>query len=248
MPIPRSGDCVNYETDIRSSLDALNLFGVRQPRTLLLALLRAYRDGVIKAARLRKALRAIESYHFITTAVVGVSSTGGISVMYASHARQISTATSAAQVHTSIDVLVNKLHKVLSNRDTFLSEFGDALFYSQERPEKRRLVQYALRMFMITLGRDSRSTILSAILSTLRLSRTRLVGLPTLATSFGSTRSDQKFGSLSFELKRPILEAHSQTYDFSDIVAEDEWGQEQVDARRKKLAGLAYDKIWRVLG
>ncbi len=246
---PKEWECARHEREVRSSLDALNLFGVRQPRPLLLALLRAHRDGVIRVGRLRSAVRAIESYHFITTAVVGVSSTGGISLMYASHARQISTATSAAQVHSSIDTLVNKLHKGLSNRVTFISEFGDAVFYSEERPEKRRLVQYVLTAFQDYSRRGiafdhSKCNIEHIAPQSDPQPWTADVG----NLLWIDEKLNRELGNLPFEQKRPILEAHSHTYDFSDVVDEAEWTQTQVEVRRKRLAEVAYDKIWRVRG
>lgn len=67
-------------------------------------------------------------------------------MMYASHGRETSSATTSKEVHTAIDTLVNKLHSRLSSRETFPSEFGNALYYSSEKPEARRLVQYALKV------------------------------------------------------------------------------------------------------
>ena len=142
---PRGWHCTSFEIDIRNSLEALNTFGVRQPRPLLLALPRLSQQKQSRQHDCGRRSALSSPDDFITTAVVGVSSTGGISVMYARYARQISAAATSQDAHKAIEALINKLHKGLSNRDTFISEFGDALFYSQDKPEKRRLVQYALR-------------------------------------------------------------------------------------------------------
>ncbi|MGL5826007.1 MAG: GmrSD restriction endonuclease domain-containing protein [Nocardioides sp.] len=250
LAAPQRWQCQKFETPLQRSLLALGIFGVRQPRPVLLALMKAYRDGVIKFGRLRTAVRAIESYHYISTAVVGVSSTGGISMMYAFHAREISAATAAnnaAGVHASIDVLVAKLHGGVSSRATFLSEFDKALQYSSERPEARRLVQYTL------------SAIHDYAVSGTAIDHSRCniehVGpqadpQPWTASIGNLLWVDEELnaelGSLAFDQKKPILAKRSQSYDFSDVLSATEWTGSEVEERAHRLAELAYDKVWRI--
>lgn len=246
---PMSWQCAQHERPVRDSLAALNIFGVRQPRPLLLALLRAHRDGVIRLGRLKAVLRAIESYHFISTAVVGVSSTGGISIMYASHARQVSGADSASQVHQSIDALIAKLKSGVSNRATFISEFGEAVCYSTERPEKRRLVRYVLRNMhdcampghaldhekcnIEHIGPQSQPANWTADVGNLLWVDATL---------------NERLGNKSFGEKRSILSDFLNSYDVGFVINQSEWGARQVAERRELLAAMAYDKVWKISG
>jgi uncharacterized protein with ParB-like and HNH nuclease domain len=80
------------ELSVRESLEALSMFGVTQPLPMLLSLIRAYERKDIKLAGLKQAVKAIEDFHFAFTAVASQPSSGGISSMYALHARQLAAA------------------------------------------------------------------------------------------------------------------------------------------------------------
>jgi uncharacterized protein with ParB-like and HNH nuclease domain len=244
---PDGWQCSRYERGAKESLKALNLFSVRQPRPLLLALLRAYRDGSIRVGRLKSALRAIESYHFISTAVVGVSSTGGVSMMYAAHAREISAATNSKTIHLSIDALVKKLKERVSGRDTFLSEFGEALYYSGERTEAKRLVQYALKElheFSIkgTAFDHDRCNIEHIGSQSDPKSWTADIG----NLLWVDEKLNEELGSKDFDSKKEILSRRRSSYDVADILAADNWGEMEVSTRSQRLAELSYDKVWKI--
>lgn len=247
---PLGWACKRHERPLKSSLIGLSIFAVRQPRPVILALMRAYEQGVIRFARLRKAVRAIEAYHYVSTAIVGVSSTGGISMMYAAHAREISMATQARKpndVHAAIDALTKKLHKGLSGRDTFVSEFGRVLRYSSEEPEARRLVQYTLKELH---DATVTGTALDHEQCNIEHLSPQAHAEPWMASIGNLVWIDQKLnqalGALPFDAKKPILAKRAQSYDFADILAADVWDEDEVSARAVRLAGLAYDKVWTV--
>jgi hypothetical protein len=248
---PTGWKCKNFERPLRNSLLGLGIFGVRQPRPVILAMMRAYHQGVIKFARLRTAVRAIEAYHYISTAVVGVSSTGGVSMMYALHAREISAAAAAGKkktVHDSIDALTAKLHKSLSSRETFISEFGRALRYSNEEPEARRLVQYTL---MALHDSEVKGTALDHARCNIEHLHPQSEPTPWMASIGNLVWVDEvlnhQLGTLPFDQKKPVLEKRAQSYDFADILKADEWRKVEVDARAVRLAEVAYDKVWKVM-
>lgn len=244
---PDGWACQRYEKPARASLIALNTFGVRQPRPLLLALLKAHRNGSLRIGRLKSVLRAIESYHYITTAVVGVSSTGGISMMYAAHAREISAAKKPADIHASIDLLVRKLKDRRSNRDTFISEFGTALFYSNDRPEVKRLVQYTLRELH---DHSVSGTAFDHGRCNIEHLNSQSDPKPWTADIGNLFWLDEKLndelGNKDFFNKQKLLERRKNNYDLADVLIATEWGQDQVNARTTRLAELAYDKVWRI--
>jgi hypothetical protein len=244
---PDGWNCQRHERPARRSLVALNTFGVRQPRPLLLALLRAHRDGLLKVGRLKAVLRAIESYHYISTAVVGVSSTGGISMMYAAHAREISAASKANDVHTSIDLLVKKLRDRRSSRDTFLSEFSRALYYSNERTDAKRLVQYTLRELHDATVSGTAFDHEKCNLEHLNSQSDPKPWTASIGNLFWvDEKLNEALGNKDFTSKKAILETRKHAYDIEDVLDADEWGEEQVELRGQRLAKLAYDKVWRI--
>jgi hypothetical protein len=244
---PDGWACHKYERPAKTSLAALNMFGVRQPRPLLLALLRAYRDGNLKVGRLKAVLRAVESYHYISTAIVGVSSTGGVSMMYAAHARDISNAKKPKEIHDSVDALVKKLKHGVSSRDTFISEFGNALFYSTERPEAKRLVQYTLRALQ---DHTMKGVAFDHDRCNIEHLNSQSDPKPWTAEIGNLLWVDEKLneqlGSKDFKAKQEILESKKSVYDVGDVLSATDWGAEEVAARTLRLAQLAYDKVWRI--
>src|SRR5215510_4813336 len=81
------------ELDIRDSLSAMNLFRIKQQLPMVLSVMRHYEDGVLKLKHVKTILSAIENFHFAFTAVTSQRSSGGISLMYASAARNLYGAT-----------------------------------------------------------------------------------------------------------------------------------------------------------
>lgn len=77
------------DQQIRDSLDALNLFRLKQPLPMMLAIMHAYDAGELKQKHAEGILRTIENFHFIFTAITSQRSSGGISFMYALHARSL---------------------------------------------------------------------------------------------------------------------------------------------------------------
>lgn len=117
---------VKGHRELRDRLRALNIFGVDQPTPFVLAILRALDDKTIKASLAKRALRAVENYYFIFTAITGTSSSGGITKMFALHAREVSAATDSQTVATSVDAMISKLR--IPSEDVFSASFVELQF------------------------------------------------------------------------------------------------------------------------
>lgn len=242
---PDQWKCLRSERVVRDSLAALNTFSVRQPRPLILALMRSYASRVISFRRLRLALSAIESFHFITTAVVGTSSTGGTSMMYAAHAREVSTAKSAAQVYASLDDLLSKLRASVSLRETFVTEFAGSVAFTEARSKDKRLVQYILQRMHSELRASF--PLDPAKCNIEHLAPQSLGG--DWVGSIGNLiwieeKLNGQLGTKSFADKKAILAPYGEIYGLADVLAEPDWGEEQVRARARALAEVAYDRVW----
>jgi len=58
---------------------------------MVLSVMREYKANVLKKKHVEQILRAIENFHFVFTAVTSQRSSGGISQMYASCAKRLTT-------------------------------------------------------------------------------------------------------------------------------------------------------------
>lgn len=134
------------EQDISRSLVALQLFKVSQPTPAVLSLVRAYRDGVIKNAKLRDTLLAIEKFHFVFTAVTSSRSSGGVSAMYSSFGRKLFESKNSQQASDEIQLLMEKLNDKQPSLDEFKVAFKE-IYYTNTNSKQKNLVRYILRKF-----------------------------------------------------------------------------------------------------
>jgi len=134
------------EISVSRSLAAMQLFKLSQPIPATLSLVRAYKDKKIKYAKLRNALKAIEKFHFILTAVTSSRSSGGISAMYSSFARRLFESQDSQMAANEIKTLTNKLNNKRPSLDEFKVAFKEIVF-TNANSKQRNLVRYILRGF-----------------------------------------------------------------------------------------------------
>lgn len=246
---PSSAQWPFEERELPGSLEALNVFRVVQPAPLVLALLRARRQAGLKMPQIKKALRTIENFHYQYTAITQLSSSGGVSEMYAKYAREMTAATSAAEQADVVTRLGKALNDRKPERSRFVSAFTERLVFTNEITREKRLVTYTLRRMLEashpnTSGKDV--TIEHILPQNLIETRgAELIGnIGNLVLVDEKTNS--KLDNKSFALKQPILAAVSSHFDVADIIAATNWDQNAIEARAVKLGELAYDKIWRL--
>jgi hypothetical protein len=132
------------EQNLKDSLSALAVFKVRQPTPLLLSLLRAYSAGRLSLRQVKIALAAIERFHFLYTAIAGQSSSGGISMMYAAVARDLTSETNAQARGKRLQEFRRRLRERTRDEDVFSAGFGN-LRYSSVDTKGKPLVAYVLK-------------------------------------------------------------------------------------------------------
>jgi hypothetical protein len=235
---------------IAESLRALNTFGVNQPTPFVLAILRALDEKKIKAALARRALQAVENYHFIFTAVTGTSSSGGITKMYALHAREVTAAVDASQAAISVDALIGKLR--IPSEEIFVASFMQ-LGYSSTASKLKRLVKYILE-------RDYRYHISGAVPDFDQMTIEHLAP-EAAATSAAATAEDVanignlilvdeplnvKLDNKDFAAKQPALAAANQVWIDPLILNASAWSRTEINARANAMAERAYRTIWKL--
>ena len=239
------------EKDIQESLRALRLFNVQQPVPMLLSILREYHSGRLKLKHARDIISSIEKFHFIFTAVTSQRSSGGISFMYALHARDLINARDA----NKRVVVLNKLDKKLRSRIPTYKEFEAAFFelgYSDNFTKQKKLIQYIL-------GKMSARFAVGVFPDMEKMTIEHL--FPQHSSGNGNNPTDKEkamIGNLiytneqmnSAKLKGKDFGKKKNILTKSNVPIDDylknatSWDAAKIKQRTIYLAKLAYEKIW----
>jgi len=239
------------EIRIAQSLGALNEFRVKQDLPMILAVLRDYREGQLRIKHVNQALQAIEHFHFMFTAVTSQRSSGGISFMYAMHARDLSNATSTQQKVRAISELIRKLRDKKPTYAEFEASFVQKMF-SKKFPKDKGLVQYILGKFYMYFDRSGVPVDLAQMtiehlapekpLSGRRIEDSIVAQIGNLLLVNGDLNN--QLANKEFHQKKPILLTSSVWID-PKIRRARKWGKREIEERTKYLAREAYNKIWK---
>jgi hypothetical protein len=231
------------------SLSALTLFRVQQPLPFILSVLREYDAKTIKLAALLRALKGVECFHFVATAIASQPSSGGVSRMYAHAAREVLRAKTPSDKGEAIDQLLQKLRDRLPTYPEFEAAFVElrsSRLFTQQTP----LVRYVLEKLHATAPGHVESVPLdleqltvehlvpqsgkgaAANIESARIGNLILVTEPL----------NQLLGDKSFSDKQEVLK--SVTGVESEILTSPSWGKPQIQARSKRLAKRAYEDVW----
>ena len=130
------------EKRVAESLRAIQVFRVVQPTPALLSLVRAYKDGKIKFAKLAEAIEAIEKFHFTFTAITSSRSSGGISGMYSSFARKLFEAPDSNQAAVEIKGFIQKLRERRPSLEEVSLGFRDVIFTNSATKQRSSPVEW----------------------------------------------------------------------------------------------------------
>jgi hypothetical protein len=240
------------EQGVKESLAALALFRVTQPLPLLISLLREYDQGRLKMKRLEEVLRAVESFHFLFTALAAKSSSGGISAMYALHARELQAANTPEDKVKGLQELRRKLRE----RRPTLEEVSAAvasLRYSTEFTQDKRVVRYLLEGIYRKQVPDA----------PIDFSRMTIEHLAPESTDGSWNCSDDLVASIgnlfllpedlngqlankSLAKKVSILTKQKGVWVDPEITQATVWDDEAIEARTRRLAELAFKSVWKI--
>ncbi len=247
---PKRREWKREEIGLSESLAALRLFRVEQPNPFVLAVCRAYIRGHAKLKMVRRAIAAVENFHFAFTAITSSRSSGGISQMYASHARAIAMRSSSQEIADEIDNLVKKLIERRPSRDEFIGEFVK-LGASEKISRQKQLVQYILHKIANTEQGNaldkSRMTIehlasQSGQGHTLDSDTVAKIGNLAWVTD----EAQKKLGTKKIDRKVAILgECGLWIDDFLQNHV-GEWNKRAIIGRSRAMAELAYDNVWTI--
>lgn len=231
-------------SELSRSLEFMVDFKVRQPWPLLLSLLRAYSAQQIKVAQLRRAVVAIENYHFTYNVLAGRSSTGGMSSFYASRALKLNEASDAQARAKMIDELVSDLKDRRPTDQEFDLAFTTLSFTDDVTADKKK-VKYVLRRFheFNEPKAPVDFTMMTIEHLTPQSSGASHIGLIGNLIYVSETLNG-KLGSKSFQEKLKQLKAAKEWIP-TDVLDAKRWGAKAVEQRTGRMAREGRERVWR---
>jgi hypothetical protein len=235
------------ELEFHYSLDGLSVMRVRQPAPLVLAILRAYEDKRLSRKNAAASLSAIENFYFTHAAMSHKTSSGGMSMMYGSLARQMSSG--------DANPVVTELKKKLAERWPSYAEFEAGfleLKSSNSFTKDRRLVRYVLlKMHRVARGkttsaiREDDETVehLESQVGAGGCDPAHVAMLGNLCL-VSKKLNGTELGNMPPSQKSPLLAKHSVVLLDSFHKNAKQWSHAAIEARSKELAQYAFDNVW----
>ncbi|QUS36190.1 DUF262 domain-containing protein [Falsirhodobacter algicola] len=238
------------QKEIIASLRAMRIFKISQHTPGVLSLVRATKSGLISERTLKRALKAIEDFHFLFTAVTSSRSSGGISAMYSSFGRKLFEASDSNAAGVIINDLIDKLEERKPSLSEFLAGFEQLTFTSQNTKQSS-LVRYILQKLAkhqkLTFSDDAADLTIEHIYPQTKIDGTwtaDIVG--SLGNLILLTQKDNgKLKDDDFEKKVVVLNAINSSVP-EDVLNAPDWTIERVQSRTKELAETSYNEIWKI--
>lgn len=238
------------EYEIRNSLNAMNLFRIKQQLPMVLSIMQQYEDGLLKTKQVRTILAAIENFHFAFTAIASQRSSGGISFMYALAGRELFNAKSPdAKAKCLQNFQKNKLVTKRPAYPEFEPGFLD-LRYSTKMTKQKGLVRYVLNKIYqansLGLPLDPEQATIEHLAPENPTKQSGLSG-ETVASIGNLILVNQalnnQMANKDFAEKVKILDQADVWVD-PVILNAKTWGASEIEQRARLLAKEAYDKVW----
>jgi len=229
--------------DLQDSLmcisDVLNI-SIANP--LLLTVLRQFKSKNLKDGQVREIFGLVEKYHYLYTTISALPSSGGVTQMYAVHAREIANAKTPNEIGICIKNFKDKIKSKVPARETFITKFK-LLSYSNTR--QREVIRYTLwkiykSMFpAVDITRGSLSIEHLAAQATGGGSVHTIGNLLAIPTKYNG----DVLGAKTFIQKRQLLIEDG--YALETVIKNAQnWTAAEIEQRSNDLAAYAYDTAW----
>lgn len=231
--------------DIKDSLSCIsNILNIQIANPLLLSVLRLYHAKKLKDGQVREIFSLVEKYHYTYTTICAFPSSGGVSLMYAAHARAFANAADSNALGICITDFKKKVKDKVPARDVFVSKFKQ-LSYLNTR--QRNVIRYTLwkidrsRNPAVDIDRNSSSIEHISPQANHNYCTHYIGNLLLVPVKFNS----EKLGSKSFSEKKILLTDGGYALD-SLVTAAATWTTQEVEKRTQELAEYAYDTVWSI--
>ena len=243
------------ELELKKSLRAINIFKVKQAIPMLLSVIREYEAKNLKLKTAKEIIKSIEYFHFIFTAITSQRSSGGISLMYAFHARQLESANNSNDKANALNQLKVKLKEKIPSKGEFVANFSE-IFVTAKISKFKNLIRYILIKYDqynrkangLNLSVDYDSLTIEHIypenpktISKLDDEEVGMLGNLILVDH----NLNDKLGVKSFIDKQKLLLASDLFID-ENIQNATKWDLTEIQARTDKMAETCFDIIFKI--
>lgn len=241
----------NQENSLRQSIESINMFHVRQPLPLLLAIINQYDNSILSLRETTGLVEEIENFIFKYTAIVTTQSTGGLSMMYSSWAIKINQIKNEKDKNMQIKAIKEKFKELSPSYDEYKVALEMILFTSS-LTKQRKLVKYFLSKFHSLLNHGN--TINYDIMTIEHIiPQSKIDGAKYSASIIGNLGNmilvspdlNVKLDKKGFKEKKKIIKESGINLDPILDTAE-EWNSDHISKRFDYLAKESYDNIWKI--
>jgi Protein of unknown function DUF262/Protein of unknown function (DUF1524) len=237
------------EKNLARSLEALQVFRVRQPVPMMLSVLSAYQSKKLSKPQVDNFFRRLENFHFLFTAVTSQRSSGGISLMYSKSARELRNAIDKDAGQQVIKQLVTKLLERAPDEQSFKIGFND-IKYSDSFPRQKTLARYILQKIHQNLSENTATDYSQYSIehlesqSSTKLSDEAIASIGNLIFVPKDFNSE-KLKNKPFSEKKRLLIKSGIPLD-QTLTDATTWDSKVIAKRQEELANLAYNKVWKL--
>ncbi|WP_427159567.1 DUF262 domain-containing protein [Aliinostoc sp. HNIBRCY26] len=235
------------KNSIYQSLKALRLFNVKQQTSMILSLIRAYREEKITLRALRQILWKIECFHFIFNSITSQRSSGSIAPLYAKYAQELSKTSNFDKIQSINSELLRKLKDKLPSFDEFEVNFMD-LIYTKNKQRDKKVIQYILEKLtgnnINGLPIDHNSASIEHLLPQSKGDETIVGNIGNLILVDKITNGEE-LRDFDFMKKIEILKDKKYPLD-EHLLNATQWTEQEIKERGKSMAYKAYYDIWRL--
>jgi hypothetical protein len=219
---------------------------------MLLSVLREFHSGSLKYRHTYDIISCIEKFHFIFTAVTSQRSSGGISLMYAMHARKLKNTTSGPAKIKVLSDLKQKLRSKIPTYKEFEANFNE-IYYSDIFTKQKKLVQYILGKFSMFYSEGIAINPDKMTIEHLAPQNPRQPFAKIPAKNIARLGNlvyvcedlNKKLDNKLFPDKIALLvKSHTPIDEY--LRHSKKWGIQEIDHRTKLLSKTAYEKIWKI--
>lgn len=238
------------QKEIIASLTAMRIFKISQHTPGVLSLVRAYKSGLISERTLKRALKAIEDFHFLFTAVTSSRSSGGISAMYSSFGRKLFEASDSNEAGVVVNELIDKLVERKPSQSEFIAGF-EQLTFTNNNTKQSSLVRYILQKLAkhqkLAFSDDAANLTIEHIYPQSKVDGTWSVDIVgSLGNLILLTQKDN--GELkddSFKKKIEVLKTLNGSVP-EEVLNAPAWTPDIVQSRTQDLARISFNEIWKI--
>ncbi|MDJ0728694.1 MAG: DUF262 domain-containing HNH endonuclease family protein [Crocosphaera sp.] len=233
------------KSTIYQSLKALRLFRVRQQTSMVLSLIRAYKEKKLTLRYLRQILWKIECFHFIFNAITSQRSSGSIGPLYSEFAQKVSNTDSLSTIQSSNTELLRKLKYKIPTFEEFEVNFMN-LIYTKNKQRQKKLIQYILEKLM---GKNSNALPIDYTSVTIEhlLPQSKedeeIVGKIGNLILVDKQTNTEELRDCDFMRKIEILKEKKYPLD-EYLLNSTQWTEKEIEERSKLMAEKAYYEVW----